>query len=235
MIPATNPNRCTTFAPLNYFAHYFFDHIEDDAYHNFGLSAPDFVRNFIRGKKLKRIKPEDLGHFPSVRLAEGSRKHILRDNSFHASAFFNQMEQQVNQALKPAFVELDMQRYWFAAHLLSEMMIDRVLMKQHPSLMDQYYIDLEQTNLGEVSLFLKGQGIDDTSDFETRMSHFIDVQYLKRYVDDEALTYSLNRIFMFTGAGEKWTDSQFRGVQAVIPEVELLIFENMHILTEEMH
>lgn len=221
-------------ATLNYFSHYYFDHIPSEPNHNFGLSLPDFVRNFIKGKKLK---PEHIPLFedPQFRLlAEGTHKHFERDHRFHNSAYFKQSENDLKAILLPVFKELKIGRYWFAAHVLSEMMIDRVLMKQHPEMLNRFYLDLQNSDGSTINTFLNACGIEDVETFETRFERFQSSQYLRQYVYDEAMVYSLNRIFIYTGAGEEWDKNQYSVLKDTIPQVENTIFESMDRLMADM-
>lgn len=195
---------------------------------------PDFVRNFVKGK---RLKPEHLPQNPSEKLAlivTGTHKHFERDHQFHTSEYFAKSEADLKEIIKPVFQKLDIGRYWFAAHLLSEMMIDRVLMKQHPEMLDRFYHDLQATENQVIHEFLLLSNIEETEIFLQRLERFTSSQYLRQYVHDPAMVYSLNRIFMYTGAGEEWSKEQYVELQAMIPEIENTIFESLNHLIAEM-
>jgi hypothetical protein len=115
-----------------------------------------------------------------------------------------------------------------------EMILDRVFMKDKPELLDQFYSDIENADLVNIANFLSTKGISDQSVFNDRLARFKKSQYLRQYVNDPALIYSLNRIFIFTKAGEEWTSQQYDEMQKLIPELEAIIFENTSILFEEM-
>lgn len=219
---------------LNFFAHYYFDHIPGEKEHNFGLSLPDFVRNFAKGKKLRPLADHVLQDVRYSMLAQGTQKHFTRDARFHGSEYFKATESSLTALIKPVFQKLDIARYWFASHLLAEMMIDRVLMKKHPQLLDNYYTDLQTADTGTIAIFLGDLGMDDLSTFQERLGRFNSSQYLRQYVNDPALIYSLNRIYIFTGAGKEWSKEQYTELQKLVPEAESLIFESIPDLLLEM-
>jgi len=219
---------------LNYFSHYYFDHIPGEADHNFGLSFPDLVRNFIRGKRLKPPHPSAPQFEKYPLLSQGTQKHFTRDTQFHGSEFFKTTEEKLNRLLQPVFQSLEIGRYWFASHLLAEMMLDRVLMKKHPQLLDNYYLDLQNANQNAIADYLHLSEITDQDPFFERMERFASSQYLRQYVHDPALIFSLNRIYIFTGAGSEWSKEQYTELQNTIPQAESIIFESLDHLMLEM-
>lgn len=219
---------------LNYFAHYYFDQHPTSELHNTGLVLPDLVRNFVKGKKLKtqHLTPEIVEKYPD--LSEGTMKHFSRDSRFHGSQYFQFSNEKINRVIAPVFKRIDIPRYWFAGHLLSEMMIDRVLIKKHPEMIQQFYTELEKTHQPLIHDFL-GMNADETTLFEQRMDRFLQARYLEHYVHDSAMAFSLHKVFVYAGAGPDWTDLQQKEIEMIIPEVESIIFESLNDLIQEMH
>ncbi len=219
---------------MNYFAHYYFDRLEGDKYHNFGLLLPDLVRNFLPGQKLFPIVeiPSAPAEFQS--LALGQNMHIHRDKIFHSSPFFEEANKVFSAALRPVFEAHGLRRYWFAGHVLSELMTDRVLIKGSGDLIDKLYQELRACDLGRVIAFLDSQGITDPESFRQRMDRFFEYEYLKRYVEDSAMTYSLMRICMYAKVSPEWTENQTAAVSACINPLESRIFENLNALKVQM-
>lgn len=218
---------------LNYFSHYYFDHIRDRDIHNAGLILPDLVRNFVRGKKLSPAMLVATDE-PTEWLKTGTEKHFDRDKKFHASGYFETHAAKLTSIIKPAFEQAGIPRYWFAAHVLTEMMIDRVLIKEAEEMAMQFYADMESADREVMHRFLSHAGLEDTSPFFERLTRFNQAKYLLQYRHDKAMVYSLNRIFMLTGADGEWTESQFHTLQEVMPEAEFLIFESIPDLKQQM-
>jgi hypothetical protein len=216
---------------VNYFSHYYFDHLQGEDLHNYGLVLPDFVRNFAKTK----LKAGALVAEPEHRMLHvGTEKHFSRDHRFHGSAWFKDAEKQLNTRLQPLFKAQEIPRYWFAAHLLAEMMVDRILMKRHPDMLNRFYEDLSQADYATVESFLQANKVADTARFKDRFMRFTESQYLRQYEHNTALVYSLNRIYIFTGAGTEWTAAQYRALENAVPEIEHEIDHGLPTLMEEM-
>lgn len=219
---------------LNYFSHYYFDRHDASQIHNFGLVIPDFVRNFMKGKRLKP-GPVGTAHSDDLQMLHtGALKHFERDARFHNSTYFHTVTGDLGQILKPAFEQAGIPRYWWGAHLLAEMMLDRVLILQEPELIRDFYRDLKDSDDATVRDYLEMAGLHEHSDFFMRLDRFRELQYLMRYVEDDAMVYSLSRVYQYAGVSPEWTREQSLLVAPVIPELENRIFESLPNLMEEM-
>ncbi|MFN4914312.1 MAG: hypothetical protein ACK5FT_03230 [Sphingomonadales bacterium] len=219
---------------MNYFAHYYFDHRPGEIHHNLGLLTPDFVRNFLPGKRLQPERFTGHPHPETEALHRGTMKHVALDKRFHQSAFFKDITPKIGTLIKPIFQEYGIPRAWFAAHLIAELMIDRILIKQEPDLIARFYAELEQTQAEIIDAYLLSLDIDTTEEFKKRLQRFCELRYLMQYVHNPAFAFSLSRIYMYARVSPEWTEQQNLGVQSVLDETESLIFVNMPRLMEEM-
>lgn len=219
---------------MNYFAHYYFDHRPGEVHHNLGLLTPDFVRNFLPGMRLQpeRFPGHDYPETNSLHL--GTLKHVERDKRFHQSGFFKDIIPEIGKIIKPVFEEHNIPRTWFAAHLIAELMIDRILIKQETDLIARFYKELEQTRPEVIDAYLISLNINTTEEFNKRLQRFCELRYLMQYVHNPAFAFSLSRIYMYARVSPEWTEQQNLGVQSVLDEAESLIFVNMPRLMEEM-
>lgn len=191
------------------------------------------VRNFIRGNKLTpQILPENTDALEQLRI--GTNTHFSRDKQFHSSGYFHEQNEKIIAIIKPRFHEAHIPRYWFASHVLTEMLIDRVLIKQNPAMAQGFYADLEQAETAAIETFLQVRNVSDIPVFLERLARFNQSKYLLQYVHDKALIYSLNRIFVFTGADKEWTADQSFLLENLMPEAESVIFESLDRLKQEM-
>jgi hypothetical protein len=220
--------------PLNYFAHYYFDHIQQSEIHNFGLALPDFVRNFIKGKRLKPMESIVFQKEELQLLHQGTLKHIQRDARFHNSHFFKDATKKMGKTIGPAFVEAGIPRAWWGSHLLTEMMLDRVLIKENPLLTNQFYMDLENTNKLVVESYINQFGIDESTDFFKRLDRFNQLRYLIRYKENDAIVFSLGRVYLYAGVSEEWTNEQITPLIPLMDEAENEISNLLNNLKEEM-
>jgi len=202
---------------LNYFAHYYFDHKQDSEIHNFGLALPDFVRNFIKGSRLKPVLDADFDDDNLQQLHNGTLKHIQRDAHFHGSQFFKKASSRIGGMVGAAFNEAGIPRVWWGAHLLTEMMLDRVLIKENPELIGRFYEDLENSSEQIVGEYMTKNGIVNTSEFFKRLNRFRELRYLLRYTEDDAMVFSLSRVYLYAGVSPEWNSAQ---AALVIPQME---------------
>lgn len=214
---------------MNYFAHYYFDYRQNSELHNFGLALPDFVRNFIKGKRIKPVENQSFGIEELQWLHEGTVKHIQRDAAFHGSVFFKEASGRTSKLLLPAFGQAGIPRTWWGAHVLTEMMLDRVLMKENPELIAQFYEDLEKTDGAIVNEYMLKHGIQDTSDFFSRLDRFRQLRYLLRYTEDDAMVYSLSRVYLYAGVSSEWTLEQ---ASLVVPQMKIIEHEIAALISQ---
>jgi hypothetical protein len=194
---------------------------------------PDMVRNFLKGRKLEPTdQPAHTDEQEWLRI--GSNKHFERDKRFHGSHFFKTNTHLVTQKLRPVFQSANIKRDWFAAHLLTEMMIDRVLIAEIPLLAEQFYKDTESASHVSIADFLIHRNIDETEQFLQRLNRFNQAKYLLQYQHNKALVYSLNRIFIQTGADTEWNENQFNLLEPVMEEIEIIVLDNLQNLKNEM-
>jgi hypothetical protein len=220
----------STFAFLNFFAHFYFDHRLEHHPFNTGLVLPDLLRNFLPGKRVRIEQLAPAREHEEVQLLwEGCMMHLERDRRFHGSAYFHEAEAALKELFRREELGKTVPRTWLAAHLLVELMLDRVLMKQAPELLDAFYHSLRNTSPETTNLFLEDAQLD-ASAFRQRFDRFTEVAYLYHYPDDGAMTYSLMRIYMQAKVTPEWTLNQQEAVRNLLPEAEALVTERISLL-----
>jgi hypothetical protein len=110
-----------------------------------------------------------------------------------------------------------------------ELMLDRVLMKQAPALLDAFYHSLRNTPPTATTRFLEDAQLDAVT-FLQRLERFNSVAYLYHYPDDGAMTYSLMRIYMQAKVTPEWTLAQQEAVRNLLPEAEAIVTERISLL-----
>lgn len=184
---------------MNFFSHYYFDHIEGNHYYNTGLVLPDFARSAAGEKHINiQLKFDKLKQPDFYNLNKGSKTHYSSDGFFHNCSFFKDS----NQLFEDLFIEhsfpRDGQRLWFISHILFELVLDRVLIRQHRDKLDDFYASLGRVDLQVIINFLALSGKDGTDAFTRFWNGFMQAKYLQYYLVDEKLIYSLNRILLKT-------------------------------------
>ncbi len=182
---------------MNFLAHYYFDRSED-IYFNVGLILPDLSRNFCKGHL--NLKQEfDNPVFDALK--NGSLMHLQKDKIFHQSAFFIDVQKQISLLLN---AEALWPRKWFLNHVLAEIMLDRVLMDEHPGLCENFYADLERADANVISDFLRVGGVVNHSLFPERYQKFIEHQFIFNYQHNEKLIIALSRLYLKVGIQYEW-------------------------------
>ncbi|MBI3882715.1 MAG: hypothetical protein HY305_00400, partial [Sphingobacteriales bacterium] len=86
-------------------------------------------------------------------------------------------------------------RKWFLAHILFEMMLDRILVKHHENVCHSFYNDLNLVDTNILSDFIKQFAHKDIRQFMLNYHHFCKVKYLFGYAADHSFMYSIGRVY----------------------------------------
>jgi hypothetical protein len=169
-------------------------------YYNAALILPDITKPW-----LKKIEPSLLlttANSKQQDLLQGSLKHYSSDKRFHTSDFFKHYQQLINEHLKQVPLSTDVNRKFFIAHVLTELLIDRQIVKLEPSIADSFYESLTVIDDSELAQFLSQMGLNNSSAFFTFFNRFRNARYIYYYADNNKFLYSLGRIMMRVGIKE---------------------------------
>jgi hypothetical protein len=203
---------------LNYLSHFYTHHRNDDAF-NAGLILPDLARKWVRN--FRTIAPGHNSFFNS--LTAGCLRHYEADQVFHRSSFFGELNTSALEIIKSMDEANLVQRKWFIAHVVVEMMLDRAILKTEPAVADDFYASLDRLPLGEVGSFMQLHGCHDPVPFLRAFRHFIHAQYIRHYTDNNSLMYSLGKIMQRAGLPEHTPDALSLLLRAI------LTFEEKHL------
>ncbi|MES2690651.1 MAG: hypothetical protein V4658_09630 [Bacteroidota bacterium] len=181
---------------MNYFSHYFVDHKEGRYAYNTGLLLPDITRKQVAKFTLKESYTPLQQQF-----YEGCEAHYRGDKYFHSSPFFKMVLDHSNRLINESPFSDSVQRKWFLAHILGELMIDRILVKNYPEQLEGFYDSLNRADDNELADFLRLNGMEKIEVFFDFFNHFRKVQYIYYYADNNKFVYSLNRIMIQAGVG----------------------------------
>lgn len=212
---------------VNFFSHYFFDHSKSDSVYNFGLLTPDLLRNFTPSAFNKNL----LTHSQLTEAwKNGIHQHINRDKLFHNSLFFQSVYSENRELALTTFKNANLPKFWFALHVLIEMILDKFLIQKNNQLLHNFYNELESVtpkipNLlteiehKEIDIFLK------------RFEGFYTHQYLFKYQSHEGITYGLNRIYnQIKLSSVDWTAAQFTQLRVLTEKIELSIENHISLI-----
>lgn len=183
---------------MNYFSHFWVDGIADNHHYNTGLILPDFARKQVKSF----LNPPELNQVNYQFLHQGCLAHYRADKRFHPSPFFTNLLQQSSFLINQAPFTPMVHRKWFLAHILVELMLDRLLVKHNKSDLDSFYKSLNHVSTEELRAYLNIFNGVEIDAFIEHFVHFRSVQYIYFYADNIKFVYSLNRIMMRAGVGE---------------------------------
>jgi hypothetical protein len=214
---------------LNYLSHYFIDNKQDNNYFNSALFLPDFARNVARG-----FDSEVHGlTLPEIQLQLGCKAHLKADKLFHPSAFFKKYSDIINHELQQFEPLAHINRKWFLAHILMEMMIDRLLVKFFPTVCHSFYHDLNQIDTKILHQFVLRFSNKSIEPFIKQFDHFCEVRYLFGYAVDDSFVYSVARVFKY-GSGIEMTMSDKLFLKKLVNNLEQIHFNDPMIILAEL-
>ncbi|HRI28711.1 MAG TPA: hypothetical protein PK239_08565 [Chitinophagales bacterium] len=184
---------------MNYFAHFFIDHTHAQPHYTAGLILPDLVRNTNRNLRLPAlILPNHSPTHPITHLNNGVKSHHAADSWFHKSVFFEQHLQTLKNLLYRQQFNSIVKYKYFVAHVLLEMMIDRLLINRFPELCTLFYQQLADTDEQVIAQYLELSGITTAQQTEPILVHFnrfYTSQYLFHYHQTEGLLFGLEQLY----------------------------------------
>jgi hypothetical protein len=221
---------------MNFVAHYI-QVLEKSPYEKLGVIFPDLYPNF---SKTFNIHFRQIDHMIETEIdlnnkeiLLGIRKHYRDDGIFHNlydfKRFIHEVSIQMNEieALKP------FKRKNFFTHILFEVVLDHLIIKQSTKILDKLYEDMEQIDYSKIQLFCQKYipNINFNSLFLKNFTSFKQARFLELYYREEQLIRVLKRT---TSSICEW-DTESNEVNEAIMEIILQNLENVSykkILTE---
>lgn len=179
---------------MNFLTHYYCDSKKGDPFYNLGLAMPDLMSMFKRGWKInnKLMKHSLSGNLLSI--ADGISQHLLADQYFHQSEFFLRNTATIKQLFLQNNVKYRGTHYLFLAHLLLEICIDRLIVKQFPQVVIDFYDDMASIQANKVNNFFVEIGLHVPEGFFVFYERFVKEKFLYHYDDIEKIVFMYNRI-----------------------------------------
>ncbi len=176
---------------MNYLSHYYIDNKPGNYYFNSALFLPDFARNYVQQftPAFDTFLPEE------QQLFNGCQAHYAADKVFHPSVFFKQWNETIKQEIT-SFEPLNyLQRKWFLSHILTEMLIDRQIVKIMPTICKQFYGQLDEIDTKILHLYVSKYAHKNVDPLVKHFQHFCEVKYMFGYAQDESFIFSLSRVY----------------------------------------
>ena len=162
-----------------------------------GTALPDWLSVADRSV---RVRAESMAQLPSdlsppvAEVLAGVAQHLRDDAWFHSSPVFEQVSRAIAMVIRSEFALPRNYRASFLAHVLTELLIDSVLIQRDPSLLDRYYAALQEVD-DDVLHAALAQLLPQVPESLVRVrERFIEMEYLRDYCDDDLLIYRLGQV-----------------------------------------
>lgn len=180
---------------MNYFAHAirYLDRPQFLA----GLATPDWLSVADRGVRVRArtIAPlceEWSGDDREV--AEGILQHLEDDRWFHGTRGFYEVNGELGQLLREALGPDESWQCGFLAHILTEMLLDSVLIETWPDHLHAYYAAMETVDAEAVEGVVNRVANRPTTRLAPLIPMFISERFLSDYGDSNRLLWRLNQV-----------------------------------------
>lgn len=186
---------------MNFLAHYiiatrFLTPQEPISAYVLGTALPDLLP--LAAQRV-RLRPAQLQQMTArtefeAALSAGVSVHLATDAAFHKSAAFAGAQQEVSALLAEAGFEGIRVRRFFAAHVLTEMVLDAVLLRQEPALADEFYeafADADRVAVTQWAETITGKPLPNLLDVLTR---FARSRYLRGYAEDGSVATGFSNL-----------------------------------------
>jgi hypothetical protein len=181
---------------MNFLSHFYFDKQVKDPLVVLGIVLPDLYKPATGGMKLhpERYLEEIKKDPQQISLLKGWRKHHIVDDFFHGSEFFTKHTKDIRIHLEDVVFDKKVKRFAIA-HVMLELIIDGLLIKNNQVSVDDFYARLLAADKVALEKFFQLNGIKDTKKFFGFFEHFLKVQYAYDYQYNESIVFALSRIF----------------------------------------
>lgn len=184
---------------MNYFAHFIADGMPDRPYYNLGLILPDLMGIFDRKWKVNKTNTEQITDDNVKDLLAGINRHEAIDKAFHQSTFFSTNKNAIQENLSLHDFNNPPYRLFFLSHIMLELIIDRILVKEFPDKARELYNQLEHIDKQKLKDLFRQTGSEYKPGFWNFFMKFRDYRFVLNYVNDDSLIEVLNKVSQRVG------------------------------------
>ncbi len=181
--------------PMNYFAHGF--SLTDEPYVLAGACLPDWLSASDRRVRV-RIKHPDgwLAYAPTplCDLARGVLRHQTDDAWFHQTAAFARLSLEFSRAIRLQARGADDLRPMFLGHILVELLLDALLIAEHPQVLERFYAALDSLDRGLLVAAVNRLSPLPAARLGYFVALFLRERFLWDYLEDATLCRRLEQV-----------------------------------------
>ena len=210
------------FALVNYLSHFYFDRDEDNKYFNIGLILPDLARSHISKLRINPYRNIEFTTDEIGSINRGCNRHFESDRKFHNWNVFVKVSQDATDRMRESG-DKELDRDFFLSHILVEMVLDKILLRQNPTLADDFYDMINSVEMDWILKYLRYSGLQDDELFKGNHRRFMKAAFLKKYTSTENVVEMLGQVAVRTGLNEFTEDQKellMEICEAIEPELE---------------
>lgn len=182
---------------MNYFAHAL-PFLDGDPYFIAGTAVPDWMAVADRPVRVrgKLAEPVAASHDdPRVAaVARGVIQHLDDDHWFHATRGFTEVTSELTRLFREALGPDHPTNCGFLGHIVTELLLDWVLIERNPGCLTRYYDVLREVDPYLVQSAVNQMTRGTTERLAGLITLFIDERFLEDYADDDRLLWRLNMV-----------------------------------------
>lgn len=162
-----------------------------------GTAIPDWLSVADRRVRMRgpRVRPfADGSGSAEAELAAGVLQHLDDDQWFHRTPAFFETTAHLTRLFRELLGPDDGFRPGFLGHIVTELLLDSVLIERMPELLDRYYEALDRLDPVRIEHAVNRMGTRTTATLAPLIPHFRQEQFLRDYLDPRRLLWRLNQV-----------------------------------------
>lgn len=184
---------------MNLLSHFYLDRDLVNSYFTVGAATPDLLSIYnsnVRAKAVHlRKMDEETADKINPAFLDGLKRHFFADGVFHTSPLFQKETRRISELLVEFFPHTTVPRKFFIAHILLELMLDKVLIDLHPGLLDSYYGHFQSLQPFRVIRSSTELAVGaNLPNYENYMTNFLRKKFLFHYAEYDHIAFVLRRI-----------------------------------------
>jgi hypothetical protein len=180
---------------MNYFAHGL--RFTDRPWFLAGTAIPDWLSvadRDVRVRSRQALPFADGTGSVEAELAAGILQHHHDDQWFHRTRGFHEVTAQVATLFRETLGPEDGFRPGFLGHVATELVLDAVLIENHPQSLERYYDALGTLDPARLENAVNQMSRKTTTRLAPLLPLFQREQFLRDYLDPQRLLYRLNQV-----------------------------------------
>ncbi len=125
-------------------------------------------------------------------LRAGVSAHLASDTAFHKTAAFGEASAEVGRMLAETAFDGIRVRKFFVAHVLTELVLDALLLREDPALADRFYGAFNAADFAETTRWTEAVTDRALPRLPAVLTRFGSSQYLREYIADEGVATGLS-------------------------------------------